>query len=457
MACGTTLFVLYKPCTSASLGGIKKYFYFSTRVLNLAFKVSYPNAYLRYPKHSGLFKLSESATTRHPMKFFPTILLIFNFLAATSQDKTTLEAGSEQVPEYLPEILGRNVAVVANHTSLVKGVHLVDTLLSSGVKVRRIFSPEHGFRGNFEAGIPVASSTDYQTGLPVVSLYGGSKQPTKEQLRDIEVVLFDLQDVGVRFYTYLSTLHYMMEACAINNVRLIVLDRPNPNGFYVDGPVLDTANRSFVGLHPVPLVYGMTVGEFALMINGEGWLSKSRKCNLSVIPCKGYSHRITMPLPVKPSPNLPNHLAVLLYPSLGLFEGTAVSVGRGTDYPFQMFGYPAFPLRNFWFLPVEKKGASTNPPYKGKKCYGIDLRDYPVEYFLGKKSLNIEWLVYAYNTYPTKSKFFNSFFRLLAGTDELQRQIEGGMSADEIRRSWSDDLAKYRLIRKKYLLYSDFD
>ncbi|MGB4328572.1 MAG: DUF1343 domain-containing protein [Tenuifilum sp.] len=365
--------------------------------------------------------------------------------------------GARLMSNYLPLVQGKRVAVVANHTTLVSSKHLVDTLLSAGVTVTKIFSPEHGFRGDIEAGELIGNYTDKVTGLPVISLYGGSKKPKPADLSDVDVLIFDLQDVGVRFYTYISTMHYVMEACAENNKPLIILDRPNPNGFYVDGPVLDTAYRSFVGMHPVPLVHGMTIGEFAQMINGEGWLKGKIQCNLTVIPCKGYNHSMTTALPVRPSPNLPNHLSILLYPSLGLFEGTVVSVGRGTDYPFQVFGFPNFPDKGFRYIPVEKRGASLNPPYKGKPVYGIDLRDYSVNYFLDRREIILDWLIYSYNNYPEKDKFFNNFFNLLAGTSLLRQQIESGLTPSEIRATWQPALEQFKLLRKKYLLYPDFE
>ncbi len=365
--------------------------------------------------------------------------------------------GARLMSNYLPLVQGKRVAVVANHTTLVGSKHLVDTLLSAGVTVKKIFSPEHGFRGDIEAGELIGNYTDKVTGLPVISLYGGSKKPKPADLSDVDVVIFDLQDVGVRFYTYISTMHYVMEACAENNKPLIILDRPNPNGFYVDGPVLDTAYRSFVGMHPVPLVHGMTIGEFAQMINAEGWLKGKIQCNLTVIPCRGYTHSMTTALPVRPSPNLPNHLSILLYPSLGLFEGTVVSVGRGTDYPFQVFGFPNFPDKGFRYIPVEKRGASLNPPYKGKPVYGIDLRDYSVNYFLDRREIILDWLIYSYNNYPEKDKFFNNFFNLLAGTSVLRQQIENGLTPSEIRATWQPALEQFKLLRKKYLLYPDFE
>jgi len=389
---------------------------------------------------------------------FGKIVLTFSVMALllTARAQEILP-GARVMSNYLPLIQGKRVAVVANHTTLVESKHLVDTLLTVGVNIKKIFCPEHGFRGDFEAGEQIGNYTDKTTGLPVISLYGGSKKPKPTDLSDIDVVIFDLQDVGVRFYTYISTMHYVMEACAENGKPLIILDRPNPNGFYVDGPVLDTAYRSFVGMHPVPLVHGMTIGEFAQMINGEGWLKGKIKCQLTIIPCRGYTHSMTTALPVRPSPNLPNHLSVLLYPSLGLFEGTVVSVGRGTDYPFQVFGYPNFPDKGFRYIPVEKRGASLNPPYKGKPVYGIDLRDYSVNYFLDRREIILDWLIYTYSNYPEKEKFFNNFFNLLAGTGELRQQIENGLTPSEIRATWQPALEQFKQIRKKYLLYPDFE
>ncbi|HRS45071.1 MAG TPA: DUF1343 domain-containing protein, partial [Tenuifilum sp.] len=380
------------------------------------------------------------------MRFGKIVLTLSVSLFLITARAQEILPGARLMSNYLPLVQGKRVAVVANHTTLVSSKHLVDTLLSAGVAVKKIFSPEHGFRGDIEAGELIGNYTDKVTGLPVISLYGGSKKPKPADLSDVDVLIFDLQDVGVRFYTYISTMHYVMEACAENNKPLIILDRPNPNGFYVDGPVLDTAYRSFVGMHPVPLVHGMTIGEFAQMINGEGWLKGKIQCNLTVIPCKGYTHSMTTALPVRPSPNLPNHLSILLYPSLGLFEGTVVSVGRGTDYPFQVFGFPNFPDKGFRYIPVEKRGASLNPPYKGKPVYGIDLRDYSVNYFLDRREIILDWLIYSYNNYPEKDKFFNNFFNLLAGTSLLRQQIESGLTPSEIRATWQPALEQFKLL-----------
>ena len=290
-----------------------------------------------------------------------------------------VRVGAEDVPSYLPLIQAKKVAIVANATSVVKGTHLVDTLLTLGVEVKRVFAPEHGFRGKADAGEHVNDEVDAATGLPIISLYGKNKKPSKEQLTEIQAVVFDIQDVGVRFYTYLSTLHYVMEACAENDIPLIVLDRPNPNGFYIDGPMMESGFESFVGLHPVPLVYGMTIGEYAQMINGEGWLANGASCDLTVVKCQAYDHEILYELPIPPSPNLPNMSSVYLYPSLALFEGTVVSVGRGTDFPFQVVGHPDFEPGPFRFTPAPNEGAKY-PKLEGVKCKGLDLREYGTFY-----------------------------------------------------------------------------
>lgn len=379
-------------------------------------------------------------------------------MPANAQRPMRIAVGAERTELYLPMLRGGTVAVVANHTSQVHGTHLLDTLLALRVDVIKVFCPEHGFRGDVEAGKYIQSQTDSKTGLPLVSLYGKNKKPSGESLGGIDYVLIDLQDVGVRYYTYTSTMHYVMEACAEQGVAVIVLDRPNPNGFYIDGPMLDTAtSRSFVGMHPVPLVHGLTIGEYAQMINGEHWLKGGVQCRLTVIPCSGYTHQQTYEPPVGPSPNLPNLRSILLYPSLGLFEGTPVSVGRGTDWPFQIFGYPEFPIRGFHFTPEERPRASVNPPHKDELCFGIDLRDYSTAYFEDARAVNLDWLLLAYSAYPNPPAFFNRFFRNLAGTPTLQQQIERGLSADEIRQSWQPALAKFKMLRAKYLLYPDFD
>jgi len=321
-----------------------------------------------------------------------------------------------------------------------------------GINVSSIFAPEHGFRDMADAGDRIADGKDAQTGVPIISLYGGQLKPTPENLKGIDVVIFDIQDVGVRFYTYGSTLHYVLEACAENNVECIVLDRPNPNGFYVDGNIADTAYRSFVGMHPVPVVHGMTIGEYARMLNGEGWLRNGVKCRLTVIKCKNYTHKTAYELPVKPSPNLPNQTSIYLYPSICFFEGTNISLGRGTPFPFQVYGSPKLPDTGFSFTPESVPGAK-NPPLLGVKCYGVDLRNAIAEKIVPSPKLNLEWVINAYNAYPDKDNFFIPYFDVLASGPTLREQILKGMSAEEIRYSWKEGLEKFGKIRAKYMLY----
>lgn len=365
-----------------------------------------------------------------------------------------VQTGAEQFSAYLPLLKGKRVAVLVNQTSAVGAELLPDALLRQGVKVVTIFSPEHGFRGNADAGAHVKSGVDTRTGLPVISLYGDNKKPKPEQLKDIDVVIYDLQDVGVRFYTYISSLEYLLEACGEQQKEVIVLDRPNPLGNIVDGPVLQSKFRSFVGMQSIPIIYGMTPGEYAKMLIGEGWV-KAKNVRLTVIPCANYTHKTLYRLPVAPSPNLKNMAAIYLYPSLCLFEGTQVSVGRGTDAPFQQYGHPALKNYTYSFVPKSVEGAS-NPPLKGQTCYGELLAsDANSAYRLTESGFQLKWLLKAYQNYPDKANFFNSnnFFSKLAGTDQLQEQIKKGMSEEAIRKSWQPDLDKFRSIRAKYLLY----
>lgn len=366
-----------------------------------------------------------------------------------------LHPGAERMDRYLPMLEGKKVALCGNQTSVVGKTHLVDTLLSKKVKLVRLFCPEHGFRGQAEAGAVIQSGKDPLTGLPVVSLYGKNKKPTAEQLKGIDVLLFDLQDVGCRFYTYISTLHYVMEAAAENNVKVVVLDRPNPNGFYIDGPVLNPQFKSFVGMHPVPIVYGMTIGEYALMINGEKWLANGVQCDLEVVKVVGYTHNTRYDLPVHPSPNLQTPESVFLYPSLCLFEGANVSVGRGTRQPFEMYGAPGMQTGEYRFTPRAIPGVSENPPFKDTECRGFLLHDFALRHLNEPGRLHLEWLLTAYHNCQDKDKFFlnNGFFEKLAGTDELRKQVINGLSADAIRSSWQPELEKFKTIRQKYLLY----
>ena len=369
-------------------------------------------------------------------------------------DYHKIVTGDEQTTAYFPLLKGKRVAVVANQSAIIGKTHLVDTLLASGIRVVRIFSPEHGFRGNKSAGAHINNGKDAETGLPIVSLYGKHRKPTAEDLRGVDVVLFDLQDVGTRFYTYISTLSLVMEACAENRVPVIVLDRPNPNGFYVDGPVLKPAFKSFVGMHPIPVVYGMTIGEYARMVNGEHWLKNGVTCDLTVIPMKKYRRNMIVKLPVKPSPNLPDWQAVYLYPSLCFLEGTVVSVGRGTDKPFQIFGYPGM-KGNYVFTPRSIPGASLHPKFEGKTCRGQDLTGYAENYRHNPPRIELKWLLEAYHelTAMGVKPFFRGSFDRLAGTDSLRLQIEKGYSEQQIRQSWKKELQQFMHIRKKYLMY----
>lgn len=374
---------------------------------------------------------------------------------------------AERLNEYLPLLKGKSVAIFANHTSTVGNRHLVDVLRDNKVNIRKIFAPEHGFRGKADAGEKIGNSIDEETGIEVISLYGKKRQPSKEDLNDVDVMIFDIQDVGVRFYTYISSLEEYMVSALANNKTLIILDRPNPNGFYIDGPVLDRKFTSFVGMQPVPVVYGMTIGEYALMILGEKWIDKSvhnrlksnpRDMKIHVIPCSGYTHESRYDLPVKPSPNLPNLQSIYLYPSTCFFEGTVLSEGRGTTKPFQLFGHPSLPDTLISFTPQSMDGAK-NPKLKDKRCYGWDLSG-TVEEVEEKVQdrLQIKWLLEAYRLFPNKDSFFlkNNFFNLLAGNDVLKNQVISGVTEADIRKSWEPELAQFKTIRSKYLLYKDF-
>lgn len=382
---------------------------------------------------------------------FPGIVLIITLMSMRQVQKAPIP-GAEQLSQYKELITGKAIAVVANQTSMVGSKHLVDLLIEDGIDIRMIFAPEHGFRDLADAGEKIQDGKDVKTGIRIVSLYGKQNKPTAADLEGVEVVIFDIQDVGTRFYTYITTLHYIVEACAENGVRCIVLDRPNPNGYYFDGNILDTAYRSFVGIDPVPIVHGMTVGEYASMINGEGWLKGGVKCDLKVIRCKNYNHKTLYELPVRPSPNLPNQTSVYLYPSICFFEGTRISVGRGTSFPFQVYGSPVMPDRGFSFTPQSVPGAK-NPPFLNKKCFGSDLQNAIKDGLVPSPGINLEWVIKAYNDYPEKDKFFTSYFDVLAGGPVLRDQIIKGMSSEEIRATWKKGLSEFSLIRSKYLLY----
>jgi uncharacterized protein YbbC (DUF1343 family) len=362
--------------------------------------------------------------------------------------KTGAQVGAEQLNLLIPKIQNKSIALVVNHTSLVGETHLADTLQASGITIKKVFAPEHGFRGSAADGEEVKDGVDTRTGLPVVSLYGANRKPTSEQLEDVEVVIFDIQDVGTRFYTYISTMHYVMEACAEQGKKLIILDRPNPNGSYVDGPVRLPEMKSFVGMHPIPIVHGLTVGELARMINGEGWLEKGLKCDVEVIEVINWKRADFYSLPVKPSPNLPNDQAVKLYPSLCLFEGTVISVGRGTQKPFLVVGNPEFDDLPYSFTPREIPGMSNNPPHEDKVCYGLDLSNVSVE-----RKINLQYLLDFYKKYGDKENFFTPYFNTLAGTPVLQQQIKAGFTQDQIKETWQADLRTFQEKRKKYLIY----
>lgn len=382
------------------------------------------------------------------------LLVLLSWIPTNAQiafiPKTEYVSGAQQMNDYLPLLTAKHVGVVANQTSIIGSTHLVDSLVSRGINIVKIYTPEHGFRGAADAGAKVNSGKDEKTGISIVSLYGKTKKPTPEMLQGIDVMLFDLQDVGVRFYTYISTLTYVMEACAENNIPVIVLDRPNPNGFYIDGPVLKSENQSFVGMHQVPVVYGMTIGEYGKMVNGEGWLKNGVRCNLTVIPINNYNRNAIYELPVKPSPNLPNWEAVYLYPTLCFFEGSIVSVGRGTDTPFQIFGHPNM-RGEYSFTPQSKSGAS-KPLLEGQRCRGENLVDYAHGYAYNENQLQLDWIIDAYNQLSDK-EFFTNYFRLLSGDKQMQRDIENGLSADEIRASWKNEIDNFKKIRSKYLIY----
>lgn len=402
------------------------------------------------------------------MKIFPVFLLFpllvfsgspvgrsFNPVHQIRAVKPVI-TGAERLDQYLPLLEGKRVALLVNQTAVVGNSHLADTLLKLKINIVRIFSPEHGFRGNANAGEKVGNSVDPETGIPIVSLYGSHHKPTAEELKDVDVMIYDLQDVGVRFYTYISSMQYFLEAAAENNKPIIILDRPDPNGFYVDGPVLDKKFRSGVGLQSIPVVYGMTIGEYAKMLIGERWLGDpSLQPRLTIIPCLHYTHHTLYRLPVKPSPNLPNMTSVYLYPSLCFFEGTVISLGRGTDKPFQVFGHPEYPKSLFSFTPESIPGA-TDPPLLHQRCYGFDLSGDPAKTLkeTGHR-LQLKWLIRAYRLFPDKDKFFNKYFDKLAGNDQLKQQIRKGWSEEKIRASWQPALDQFKKIRKKYLMYPE--
>jgi uncharacterized protein YbbC (DUF1343 family) len=380
------------------------------------------------------------------------VLSVFLLTVTTCEaQKSKVSVGAAQLDELLPLLKGKRVGLVVNNTSLVGKTHVVDTLVSRKVQVKKIFGPEHGFRGDAADGEEVVDAVDAKTGIPVVSLYGKNYKATAEQVNELDILIFDIQDVGARFYTYISTMHYLMETCAENNKQLIILDRPNPNGSYVDGPIREEEFKSFVGMHTIPITHGMTVGEYAQMVNGEGWLEGGKKCDLKVIKMKNWTHNDDYSLPVRPSPNLPNDQAVRLYPSICLFEGTAISLGRGTPTPFQILGSPELKDQKdmtFTFTPVPITGFSIEPPLKNQFCYGMDLRT-----VTPARKVDLQYVLYFYSKYPDKEKFFTPYFDKLAGTKQLKQQIKDGWTEAQIRASWKPGLDAFNAKRQKYLLY----
>lgn len=388
------------------------------------------------------------------LKFVGLVILLISFGFCSISDNNKIVTGAEQPEEYLSMLKNKRVGLVVNHTSMVGENHLVDFLLKKDIKVKKIFAPEHGFRGEASAGAEIEDGIDKKTGVPVFSLYGKTRKPTKEHLKNLDVIVFDIQDVGCRFYTYISTLHLVIEACAENDLPLVVFDRPNPNGDYVAGPILKQEFQSFVGMDPIPIVHGLTVGELAKMIDGEKWHQAGKSCKLEVIPVKNYSHSTKYELPVKPSPNLPNYLSVRLYPSLCFFEATSVSVGRGTEFPFQVLGGLNPELGEFVFTPQSIPGVAENPLNKGEKCYGVDLR-----LLDSIPKFTLKFFLDFYSQYKNEKEILirEHWMNTLAGTDDLINQIRNGKSEQDIFESWNMDLNIYKEIRKKYLLYPDFE
>jgi uncharacterized protein YbbC (DUF1343 family) len=387
-----------------------------------------------------------------------TLSTLLTFILSSSlicQQKEML-TGAERTSYYLPLLKGKNIGLVVNQTSIIGKVHLVDSLIQLGLNVKKIFAPEHGFRGNADAGEKISDSKDAKTGVPIISIYGSKKAPEKADLEGIDILIFDIQDVGTRFYTYISTLHYVMLSCADNNVPLIVFDRPNPNGHFIDGPMLDLAYQSFVGMHPIPVVHGMTIGEYAQMINGENWLGDNKRTNLQVVSCLNYKHSDIYNLPIPPSPNLPNMRSIYLYPSICYFEGTQISLGRGTNKQFQVLGAPNLNAGDFTFTPEPKPGAM-NPPQLGKLCRGMDLSGLQELQIKAKKTIDLSYLIQIYRDYPDKESFFlpGMFFDKLAGSSKLREMIQSGYSEQQIKDTWQPGLNQFKKLRKKYLIYED--
>ena len=385
-----------------------------------------------------------------------SIFFILFFVSTIFSQQIKMQTGAERTAFYLPSLKGKNIGLVVNQTSMIGSVHLVDSLLVLGVNVKKIFAPEHGFRGNADAGEKISDSKDPKTGIQIISIYGSKKAPDKVDFDGIDLLIFDIQDVGTRFYTYISTLHYVMISCADNKIPLMIFDRPNPNGHFVDGPVLDIAYQSFVGMHPIPVVHGMTIGEYAKMIAGEKWMGENKVIDLQVISCLNYKHTDDYNLPVPPSPNLPNMRSIYLYPSICYFEGTQISLGRGTNKQFQVLGAPLLNAGDFYFTPEPKPGAMT-PPQLGKRCRGIDLSGLDINQLKGKKSIDLSYLIQIYKDYPDKESFFlpGLFFDKLAGSSALREMIQAGYTEKQIKETWQPGLNAFKKIREKYLLYAD--
>jgi uncharacterized protein YbbC (DUF1343 family) len=386
---------------------------------------------------------------------------VANKYTVSSNFKSEIITGADQISAYLPLLKGKRVGMLVNQTSIIGKKPSVDSLLSLGINIVKVFGPEHGFRGNASNGAKVNNEVDAKTGIPIISLYGKLKRPSKEHLADVDIMIFDIQDVGARFYTYINTLAYVMESCAENGKELIILDRPNPNGFCVDGPILEENLHSGIGIFPIPITHGLTMGEFAQMINGEGWLPNKQQCKLKVIKIANYTHEKAYELPVFPSPNLNSQQSILLYPSVCLFEGTIVSQGRGTYIPFTVLGAPALKGKyNFSFKPVSIQGMSETPLHQNEECFGLDLRKYDTNIFRKTKQINLSWMMELYKAYPYKDKFFDRTqskqmgdISKLAGTEKFKQQIIDGVSEVEIRKSWEPGLSNFKTLRKKYLIY----
>jgi uncharacterized protein YbbC (DUF1343 family) len=394
---------------------------------------------------------------RAQTKFVNPVIIKNNYAPPGGYD-TNIVVGAVRTEQYLPLLRNKKVAVVANQTSLINKTHLVDSLLQLKIDVKKVFTLEHGFRGTASAGETITSTRDEKTGLPLVSLYGKLKKPSAESLAGVDVILFDIQDVGARFYTYISSLHYIMQAAAENNKEVIVLDRPNPNGFYVDGPVLQMKYKSFIGMHPVPVVHGMTIGEYAQMINGEKWLENSLVCNLKIVTCENYTHKSLYKLPVPPSPNLQTMESVYAYPSLCLLESTMASVGRGTSFPFMFYGMPEFKNGDTVLTPLSSAVAK-NPPFVNQKCKGFRLKITEIDSLVLAPGLNLKWLLNGYNNSPDKKTFipYKGSFYFICGNAKIRDMMVSGKSASAISQSWQNEVNKFKTVRKKYLLYPDFE